>query len=87
MVEPTQILLFAVVIVLTSLVVIIGWQIYQILGEVRKMFSKFNIMTDNAVEVSTSISKSIQNVKGFSAGLRSFFGIFKGAKKKEDKDE
>ena len=46
MLDTTQILLFAVVTILTVLLVFIGWQIFQILGEVRKMLQKFNTMVD-----------------------------------------
>ncbi len=87
MIEPTQILLFVVVIVLTSLTVIIGWQIYQILCEIRKMLSKFNTMADGAVQMTQSLAHSFQNLNGFSDGLKAVFGIFKFFKKKEMADE
>ena len=41
MIEPIQILLFAVIIILTILVVVIGWQMYQILAEIRKTKAVF----------------------------------------------
>lgn len=77
MIEPTQILLIVVVIVLTSLTVIIGWQIFQILMEIRKMLSKFNLMADGAVNMTQSIGKSLHNLNGFSDGLKAAFGVFK----------
>lgn len=87
MIEPTQVLLFTVVIILTALLVAIGWQIFQILSEIRKMLMKFNTMVDGAVSISGNVSKSLQNLSGFSEGLRAIFGIFRLFKKKEKKDE
>ena len=40
MIEPTQVLLFGVVTVLTIVLVFIGWQIFQILSEIRKMLQE-----------------------------------------------
>jgi len=51
MIEPTQVLLFSVVTILTVILVLIGWQIFQILSEIRKMMMKFNTMVDGAVTV------------------------------------
>lgn len=87
MIEPTQILLFVVVVVLTSLSVIIGWQIFQILGELRKMLSKFNVMADGAVNMTQSLGRSFQNLNGFSDGLKAVLNIFKVFKKKEKKED
>lgn len=85
--DLNQVLLIAVVIILTSLLVIIGWQIYQILSEIRKMFIKFNTITDSVVSLSQSFSKSIQNISGFSQGLRTVFGVFKLFRKRTDNEK
>lgn len=87
MIEPTQILLFVVVIVLTSVTVLIGWQIFKILCEIRKMLAKFNTMADGAVQMTQSLGHSFQNLNGFSDGLKAVFSIFKIFKKKEKADE
>lgn len=85
MTESTQILLFAVVIVLTILMVIIGWQIFQILSEIRKMLMKFNSVADEAVTLTGNIGKSVQNLSGFSDGLKTAFSIFHIFKKKKSR--
>lgn len=87
MIEPTQILLFLVIVVLTSLTVIIGWQIFQILAEIRKMLSKFNVMADGAVNMTQSLGRSFQNLNGFSDGLKAVLSIFKVFKKKDKEKE
>jgi hypothetical protein len=83
MIEPIQILLFAVVITLTVLIVIIGIQMYYILSEVRKIFNKFNTMADGAVKLTDNVGQSFQNISGFSHGLRSILQLFGFIKKKK----
>ena len=86
MIDPTQILLFAVIIVLTIMMVVIGWQIFQILSEIRKIFMKMNLMTDQAVSLTGNLGKSIQNLSGFSEGMKAVFGVFRIFKKKKNDD-
>jgi len=83
MTETTQVLLVAVITVLTILMVVIGWQIVLILAEFKKMLSKFNLMADGAVSITGNLTKSVQNFSGFSDGIKSAFSIFKLFKRKE----
>ena len=88
MLDTTQILLFAVVTILTVLLVFIGWQIFQILGEVRKMLQKFNTMVDGAVNMTGNLGKSFEKLSGFGEGVQAVFSIFKlFSGKKEKKDD
>lgn len=87
MIEPTQILLFFVVIILTSLTVAIGWQIFKILSEIRKMLSKFNNIADGAVKMTQNLGHSFDNLSGFSEGLKAVLGIFNIFKKKDKKKD
>ena len=88
MLDTTQTLLFAVVTILTVLLVFIGWQIFQILGEVRKMLQKFNTMVDGAVNVTGNLGKSFEKLSGFGDGVQAVFSIFKlFSGKKEKKDD
>lgn len=86
MIEPTQILIFTVVIILTILMVIIAWQIYLILSEIRKSLIKMNIIIDDAVSFTNNIGKSIENFSGFAAGVKAVLGIVNLFKKKEKED-
>jgi len=92
MIETTQILLFAVVITLTVLLVFIGWQIFQILAEIRKMLIKFNTMVDGAVTLSGNMGKSFEKLSGFGEGVSAVFSLFrlfggKKEKKRPDNDK
>jgi hypothetical protein len=86
MTEPTQILIFAVIIILTILMVIIGWQIYLILSEIRKALVKMNKTVDNVSDFAENIGRSFQNFSGFSEGIKAVFGVFKLFKKGEKDD-
>ena len=83
----TQILLFAVITVLTIVMVVIGYQIFMILGEIRKMLQKFNKVVDSTVNVSASISKSLTNINGFTQGMKTVMGIFNVFRKKDKSGE
>lgn len=80
MTESYQILLFFVIAILTAMLVVIGWQIFQILSEIRKMLTKSNLIMDGAVSIGSSLTKSVQNLNGFTSGIKAVFkllGIFK----------
>ena len=90
MIEPTQILLFAVVIILTVLLVFIGWQIFQIFSEIRKMLIKFNTMVDGAVTISGNMGKSFEKLSGFGEGVNAVFSLFRlfsGKKEKKSSEQ
>ena len=87
MIEPIQILLFTVIIVLTVLVVVIGWQIYQILVEMRKMLTKFNLMAQGAVDVTSRVNASLNSLSGVSEGIRTAMSLLRIFSKKEHHTE
>lgn len=82
MIEPTQILLFSVVVILTVIMTLIGWQIFQIFSEIRKMLVKFNTMIDGAVTLSGNLGKSFKDLSGFSEGVKTVLGFLQIFKKK-----
>lgn len=86
MIDSVQILLFFVITTLTILLVIIGWQIFQILIEVRKMLIKFNTIIDNSINISGNISKSIQDISGFAEGFKAVFSIINFFKKNKENE-
>lgn len=87
MIDSIQILLFTVVIILTLIAVIVGWQLFKILAEINKLLVKINSMADGAASISGNLSKSFKDLSGFSEGLKTvlnFLKLFKkGAKKNE----
>lgn len=83
MIEPTQVLLFAVVVTLTILMVIIGWQIFHILFEIRKVLKRVNIMVGDVSAAANKVGNSLSNIQGFTEGLRAVTGVVKFLKSKD----
>lgn len=69
--DPTQILLIVVVVTLTILVIFLGVQVYNILGEVRLSLKKTNKMLDDMGMITESVAKPISQASGFVTGLKS----------------
>jgi len=93
MIDNTQLLLIAVVTVLTALLTIIGVQVFFILREIRESIKKFNKIIEDAGTISESIarpisslSNSISGVSGV-AGLLSWLSQRKKKSKKAEKEE
>lgn len=70
MVDPTQILLFTVVTVLTALLVAVGIQVFFILREARKALNKVNKILEDASLVSSSVSKPVIGIANFVEGIQ-----------------
>lgn len=83
MLDPTQILLFTVIIILTLLIFFIGIQLHQILREIYKMLVKVNLMVDDMQDISYHLGRSVRSIGGFSEGLKVALGFFNLFKRKE----
>lgn len=86
MIDPTKLLLFTVVIALTFIMVLIGWQIYKILLEVKKMLMKANALMDNSAKMVDNVGKSFEKLNGFSEGMKAAFSVIRFFKKGDKKD-
>lgn len=87
MVETWQILLVAVVTILTILLTVVGVQVVYILKGVREVLKKTNNILDNASEMTKTVASSFGSVAGFGAGLKAamkFVSLFK--KKEKEKN-
>lgn len=81
MIETWQILLVAVVTVITILLTIIGIQIVYILKEARYMLVKINTVVSDAAKITKTVSTSVGSVAGFGAGLKAALSIVSVLKK------
>ena len=70
MIESWQILLVAVVTVLTVLLTVIGVQIIYILKEVRETLGRINHLLTKADDLTQVFTNSVSSISGFGAGLR-----------------
>lgn len=84
MIDLTQLLLVVVVTVLTSLLTIIGIQVYYILKEFRKTIEKSNKILDDGGVISESVAKPAQSFSGLIMGIKSGLDIFSSLKKSQE---
>jgi len=73
MITTVQILLIAVVVVLTILLTLIGIQIYQVLLEFKRASRLLNQILDNTAQVSQTFSQSVVNFSALLSGLSTVF--------------
>lgn len=70
MLTLTQSVGLLIAVALTIMFLMIGYQIIQILQELKKTIQKANHILDDANKVSTSVSEPIVALSGFLSGLR-----------------
>ena len=89
--EITQILLIIVVLALTSIMTIIGIEVFFIFKELRKSIKKLNKMLGDMGLITESVAKPIAGFSGFITGLKSGADaiklLTKDNKKKEKKEK
>lgn len=91
MVEAIQILLAAAVVVLTSVLSLVGIQVFKILREVKKTIEKTNKIIDDAGMITESIARPASSIPEIFLGMKSgfeFFGNFlRHRRQKEEENE
>lgn len=90
MIDSTQILLTIVVLVLTTLLTIVGVEVFLILRELRESIRKMNKILDDAGLISESVAKPISGISDLATGLGAlaeFIKKFLKEGKNEEKKE
>jgi branched-subunit amino acid transport protein AzlD len=86
MINTTQILTISVVVILTLVLSVIGFQVFLILREFQKTVQKMNKMLDDFGLVSESVAKPVAALADHFTGLASIAGLFGlVAKKRREK--
>lgn len=78
--DPAQIILIIVIVLLTVLFVVLGVQAFFILREFRKTVSKANKVLDNTNIITQKVSTPLTSLSSIAAGIKtgaSFIGLFK----------
>lgn len=86
--DPVQILLFATVTILTSLLVAVGVQVFLILRDIQKAVNKFNKLLDDAQVLTHSVARPIEGLRNFIEGvkdIKSISGLISQFVKRENK--
>ncbi len=85
--EPTQIVIIAISIVLTSLFIALGIQFWFILKEIRGTVIRLNKMLDDAGRVTGAVGEGFNNVTGLMSGIKAGLSLVTSLKKKGESDE
>jgi len=84
MTDAAQILLFLVILILTTLLLVLGIQVFFILKELRKTLNKTNKVLDNTDEITESIKRPLSSLSALLMGLRAGTSLVNLIKKTED---
>lgn len=87
MFDAAQILLFIVILVLTTLFLVLGVQVYLILKDLRKTITKANKVLDNTGDITQSVSAPISSLSSVLMGIKAGGAIAKLIQKFSDKEE
>jgi len=95
MVDPVQMVLLVVILVLTGLLVVLGIQVFYILRELRDTISKTNKVLDHADSISENIDVPLSALSSLVVGAKAssfitvakLVGSFLGRKKDDDRRE
>ena len=85
--EPTQIVLIAISIILTTLFIALGIQLWFILKEIRASLIKVNKMLDDAGKVTGAVGEGVTNVSGLMSGIKAGMSLVTSIRKKGEDDE
>lgn len=93
MIDPAQMTLFIVIIVLTILILVLGIQVFFILRELRQTINKANKVLDDTGVITESVSVPISNLSNMATGIKAgsiiaaLLNRKKSKKRKDDDDE
>lgn len=82
--DPIQLTIIAISIVLTILFVILGVQVYLILKEIKTSLVKGNSMLDDAKKVTSTVGESVSGMAGVVSGIKAALSVFKTFRKDDE---
>ena len=84
--DAAQILLFLVILILTTLLLVLGIQVFFILKEFKKTILRANKVLENTDDITQSISKPLSSFSSLLMGLKAGASFMNIIKKSEDKE-
>lgn len=85
--EPIQLLIIVVTVILTILLVVLGIQMWFILKEIRLSLQKMNGMLADMQKVTGTVGEGVSNLGGIVSGLKAGLSLFSSIRKRGDTDE
>lgn len=82
--DPVQLTIIGISIVLTILLVILGVQVYLILKEIKTSLVKANSMLDDAKKVTSTVGDSVSGMAGVVSGVKAALSVFKSFRKDDE---
>lgn len=79
--DPVQLTIILISFVLTILIVVLGIQVWFILGEMRVSLQKMNKMLDDAGKISGTVTDGVQSMSGFMQGIKTGLSMITSLKK------
>ena len=85
--DPAQILLFIIIIVLTIFLIVLGIQVFLILKDLRVTISKTNTLLDNANSITEDIAEPVSFLSQAILSIKSGAALFGLLSKVTDKSK
>ncbi len=82
--EPIQLTIIIISVVLTTLFVFLGIQVWHILKEMKHSLEKINKMLDDAGKVTGTVSTGVSGMAGLVEGLKTGLSVFSAFRKKHE---
>lgn len=85
--DPVQLTIIVISLIITILIVFLGVQVWYILKEMRTGLQKVNKMLDDAGKVSGTVSQGVSSMAGMLEGIKTGLSLFSSLRRKERDDE
>lgn len=85
--DPIQLVIISVTLVLTILIVVLGVQVFFILKEIRRSIEKMNAMLDDMQKVTGTVGEGVSNLGGILSGVKAGLSIFSSLRHKGEDNE
>lgn len=84
--DPVQLTIIAVSLLLTALFIFLGVQVWLILKEMRTSLQKVNTMLTDATKVTGTVSEGFTSVAGLMSGLKAGLSLFSSLRGKRQEE-
>lgn len=81
--NSTELVIILVTVALSTLLIILGVQVFFILKEIRRSMQRVNKMLDDAGRVTGTVGDSVENLGGFVKGIKTGLSAIASIKGKE----
>lgn len=81
--DPVQFIILLISVIVTAAILIIGYQVYQLLKDLRTSLRKMNRILDDTGDITESVKKPVDSLSNLTSGIQAGISIVeKFAKRK-----